>query len=42
MFWSDIKNDVIYQAGLDGMQEEILVDSNIDVVGEYYINISGL
>ena len=35
MFWSDIKNDVIYRADLDGMQEEILVDSNIDVVGEY-------
>ena len=31
--WSDVENDVIYRADLDGSQQEIIVDSDINVVG---------
>ena len=33
MFWSDTVTSTIHQANLDGTNEQILVDSNIRVVG---------
>lgn len=35
MFWSDIENDIIYRANFDGTQKEVLVDTNILVVGKF-------
>lgn len=36
MFWSDTENDIIYTADLNGTQAEVLVDSNIYIVGQSY------
>ena len=33
MVWSDTDNDAIYRAKLDGRLQEVLVDTNINVVG---------
>lgn len=37
MVWSDTENGLIYRAKLDGDMLEVLVDSNINVVGKLYI-----
>ena len=35
MFWSDTTNNAIYRGNLNGGQTEVLVESNIDLVGKF-------